>query len=57
MQFMMISNDQKEDVLLKEDAFKRNQSRGYNANVVTCVKAELERKLQVTRVQVGKEHY
>ena len=43
MQLMMINNDQNEDVLLKEDAFKRNQSRVYDAKVVACVKEELER--------------
>ena len=43
MQLMMINNDQDEDVLLKEDAFKRNQSCGYDAKVVACVKEELER--------------
>ena len=43
MQLMMINNDYNEDVLLKEDDFKRNQSRVYDAKVVACVKEELDR--------------
>ena len=42
MQLMMINNDQNEDVLLKEDAFKRIQNRVYDAKVVACIKGELE---------------
>ena len=43
MQLMMINNDYNEDVLLKEDAFKRNYSRFYDAKVLACVKEELGR--------------